>query len=442
MRIAVIGAGVAGLSAAWLLGSRHDVTLFEKDARLGGHANTVTVETSDGEIPVDTGFIVYNTPSYPNLVALFDHLGVETETSSMTFAVSARGGAYEYSGSAIGLFGQPGNLLRSDHWRLVVDLFRFFRVARALSETGQSDNAETLGAWLAREKFSDAFVRDHIAPMGAAIWSTPAAEMLAFPAVSFARFFANHGLLNPVGRSHWRTVTGGSRRYVELLEAAFSGRTIAGDPVVEVLRGPNGVMVRTENGQQLSFDHCVIATHGDDALGLLGDADGLERTLLSPMRTSPNLAVLHRDPSLMPRRRQLWSSWNYMTGADETGLCVTYWMNSLQHLATRDDLFVTLNPIQPIDGRHVIAKFAYAHPLYDQAALDAQRRLWSLQGRRRTWFCGSYFGYGFHEDALQSGLAVAEELGGVRRPWTVANQSDRLTFVPRASVTDVLEAAE
>lgn len=427
LKIAVIGSGISGLSAAWLLSQKHDVTVFEKDQRLGGHSNTVEVALPESPpVPVDTGFIVYNTASYPNLVAMFDHLDVPTTNTRMTFAVSMNNGSYEYSGTGLsGLFGQRSNLLRPGHYKMIADVFRFYREARQLLEADDATDI-ALGAFLRQKGFSDAFVDRHILPMAAAIWSTPSQQILDFPAAAFARFFDNHGLLQ-VDQPVWRTVVGGSREYVKRLRQAVRGSVHIGRGVTSLKRFDGGVTVESDRGAE-AFDACVVAAHADDALGLLADADEQERNLLGSFSYVPNHAVLHSDARLMPHRRRLWSSWNYLSneGADDDALSVTYWMNKLQPLKTSTDLFVTLNPGQPIADSMVIDEFHYAHPLFNQAAMRAQRDLWQLQGRRNTWFCGSYFGYGFHEDGLQSGLAVAEQLGGVRRPWSVANESGRI----------------
>ncbi|MEZ5907617.1 MAG: FAD-dependent oxidoreductase [Hyphomicrobiaceae bacterium] len=439
LRIAVVGAGISGLGAAWLLSRRHDVTLFEREARPGGHSHTIEVDAPEGGVPVDTGFIVYNPPAYPNLVALFAHLGVETAPTAMTFSVSLDGGAYEYAGSARGFFGQPANLARPGHWRVLADTLRFFREARAIAcESGEEIS---LGAFLHERGFSPEFRDHHILPMAAAIWSATPSAMLTYPLAAFTRFFANHGLLQVRGRPQWRTVVGGSRAYVVRLLADFPGQVRLGASVTGIERHPRGVTVRLAGGPSEIFDHCVLATHADTALGLIGDADGTERDLLSPFRYTENEAVLHTDAAAMPRRRGLWASWNFIGRRQigDTAPSVTYWMNSLQPLATGQNYFVSLNPMVPLAARHVIRTMSYAHPLFDQAAMRAQKRLWVLQGRRRTWFCGSYFGAGFHEDGLQAGLAVAEALGGVERPWQVAAPSGRIHVLSGATRPVVAE---
>ncbi len=430
LRIGVVGTGVSGLSAAWLLAKRHRVTLFERERRPGGHCNTVTVDAPEGPRNIDTGFIVYNTQSYPNLMAWFDHLGVAWAQTSMSFAVSLNGGRIEYSSNApFGLLGAKRNLFRVSHWRMLRDVTRFFRTARQdLAE--QSLESIALGDYLAQRGFGRGFVDYHILPMACAIWSTPEEHVLEFPAAAFIRFFANHGLLQAFNRPGWRTVEGGSRHYVDRVLADFNGDLRLGAPVTRVTRTGDGVHVVDAQGRHHHFDHVVIAAHADDALAMLGDADADERRLLGAFQYADNTAVLHTDCALMPRRRRLWASWNYIAAKGEgaRGLCVSYWMNSLQPLRTRQDYFVTLNPSEEIAAPGRLATIAYQHPMFNGTAMAAQPELWSLQGRRRTWFCGSYFGYGFHEDGLQSGLAVAEQLGGVKRPWQLENPSDRLSL--------------
>lgn len=443
MKIAVVGAGISGLGAAWLLSRSHDVSLFEENAHIGGHADTAEVVEGDGRIvAVDTGFIVYNTACYPNLVALFDHLDVPTAETDMSFAVSLDGGRYEYSGNGVGgLFAQRRNLLNPAHWGMVADILRFFREVSALNpET--LDAKVSIGAWLERNGYREYFVRRYILPMGAAIWSTPASDMLGFPMAAFARFFANHGLLiaDVDKRPPWRTVRGGSRAYVQRIITDFSGEHFVKRPVESICRDPAGVRLSFRDGGVERFDECVIATHADEALRLLCDADDTERRLLSAFSYSRNAAVLHTDAGLMPRRKRAWASWNYTGDGGGEGLSVSYWMNRLQPLKTARDYFVTLNPWRKIAAEFIIKQSSYRHPIFDLTAMQAQRDLWSLQGRRATWFAGSYFGYGFHEDGLQAGLAVAEDLGGLCRPWTVAGSRARI-LSPAAQSRRTLQVA-
>lgn len=448
LKIAVAGSGISGLSAAWLLAQTHDVTLFERDTRLGGHSNTVDAPSPDSlnrfaSIPIDTGFIVYNTASYPNLIALFDHLGVETAATRMGFAVSLDSGRYEYAGGSgvSGLFGQPSNLVNPAHWQLIRDILRFFREAEQLTRS-EADGAMPLGVWLEQRGYSRVFIDRHILPMAAAIWSAPADAVMAFPAVAFARFFANHGLLQARDRPQWRTVVGGSREYVRRLVSSARCDIRLSQGVSAATRTLRGVDIRLDDGSVGRFDHLVIASHADDALAMLTDASPQERALLGAFRYQPNTAVLHRDPTSMPKRRRVWTCWNYVDLDTTDELCVSYWMNALQPLPTKTDYFVTLNPQRvPASGTE-IARFAYTHPVFDTAALSAQRNLAQLQGQRRTWFAGSYFGSGFHEDGLQAGLWVAEQLGGVSRPWSVANESGRIYGGMPVTAPSFAEAAE
>ncbi|QYC11889.1 NAD(P)/FAD-dependent oxidoreductase [Brevundimonas nasdae] len=432
LKIAVVGSGVAALSSAWLLSQRHTVTLFEKADRLGGHSNTVTAGVASGDIEVDTGFICFNDATYPNLIALFDHLGVKTRATDMSFAVSLDDGRFEYA--APGLFAQRRNVLRPRFWSMLGEILRFYREA-PIDLGGLTDPDLTLGDYLKREGFSEAFRDDHLLPMAAAIWSSPAHTLMDYPAEAFIRFCGNHGLLKLVGRPLWRTVEGGSRVYVEHLSRAIEDVRLD-HGVTSVRRTEQGVMVHDSQGGVERFDHVVIGAHADQALGMLAEPTDQEQAVLGAFRYSRNLTVLHTDPTLMPRRRRAWASWNYM-GADD-GLCVTYWMNKLQGLSG-DNLFVTLNPPRPPRPDTLLRSELYEHPIFNPAAIQAQKQLWSLQGQGGVWFCGAHFGAGFHEDGLQSGLAVAEQLGGVRRPWSVENESSRIHLSPIS--TDALERA-
>lgn len=430
LRIAVVGSGISGLSCAWLLSQRHEVDVFEADGRVGGHSHTVDAPCGGASVPVDTGFIVYNEPAYPNLTALFKHLDVPTRASDMSFAVSLDQGTLEYAGTDLnGLFAQRSNLLRPRFWAMLRELLRFYREAPA---DAAAHGDQPLDAYLDARGYGRAFRDDHLYPMGAAIWSCSAERMGDYPVGAFVRFCQNHGLLQVSGRPVWRTVDGGSREYVRRLTQPFADRLHRGHAVTAVLRDASGVRLRTQHGDwSQPFDHVVLATHADQALRLLAAPSDEERRLLGAFGYTRNHAVLHSDPALMPRRRAVWCSWNYLADRRSGALpTVTYWMNRLQsHLPQGPDappLFVTLNPAQAPRPEHLIRTEVYEHPRFDAAAVAAQRELWTLQGGQRTWFCGAHFGSGFHEDGLQAGLAVAEALGGVRRPWTVANESGRI----------------
>jgi uncharacterized protein len=431
--IAVVGSGVSGLSAAWLLSRKHRVTLIEADTRPGGHSNTVDCEVDGVDVAVDTGFIVYNPPAYPNLTALFSHLEVPTAPSDMGFAVSMGNGAYEYAGSSLAqLVGQPSNLLSPGHWRLMRDIPRFFRTALAKLPTLSEDM--TIAQFLKAEGYSDYFLERHLLPMAGAIWSATPGDMRDYPAKAFLKFFNNHGLLKITGRPLWRTVKGGSREYVSRLIRSGLFETRLRTPVASIRRGPDTVTIRARSGEEQVYDDVVIAAHADQALAMLSDATPEEIRLLSCFRYSRNRAILHRDDRLMPKRRKLWSSWNYLSELppfSATTSAVTYWMNKLQPLPVEAPLFVSLNPLEEPRLESVMAEFDYTHPIFDPAAMAAQRELWKIQGLKRTWFCGAYWGSGFHEDGIQAGLAAAEALGGVKRPWSVAGESGRIHLKPQ-----------
>lgn len=423
--IAIVGSGIAGLSAAWMIDRGHRVTVFEQESHIGGHSNTVDVAI-DGRprpIAVDTGFIVYNQRNYPNLTALFDHLAVATCPSNMSFAVSLDGGAFEYSGSGLrGLFTQPSNAVKPVFWRMVRDLLRFYREGPAILDDPTAA-ALTLGDYLGRNGYSRAFIDRHLLPLAAAVWSTPTEVMRQHPAQAFIRFNVNHGLMQLRDRPRWRTVVGGSRRYVARLTETFRHRIHVNAGVARIERHADGVEIVDRRGNRGRFDQVVIAAHADQALAMLAEPTADERALLGAFRYSANRTLLHRDASLMPRRRRAWSSWNYMgetRAGDDPRVYVSYWMNALQGLDPAVPLFVTLNPIREPAARSVLGEFQYTHPIYDVAAIAAQARLPTLQGHNRTWYCGSYFGAGFHEDALKAGIAVGEAISGQPVPWRAA----------------------
>lgn len=431
MNIAVVGAGVAGLSAAWLLSRNHRVTLVEKEGRLGGHSNThLITQPGQAPIPVDTGFIAYNTHTYPNLAALFDHLGVATRETRMSFSVSVDRGRYEYAGSFVGLFGNAAACFSPGHWAMVRDIIRFSRCAAADVATLNQDT--TLGEYLACNGYSSGFIDRHILPMASAIWSSDPADIRHHPARAFLDFFRNHGLLNLGTRPPWRTVTGGSQAYVSKLCADALGLAIiSGDGAKRLSRNRKGCRITLASGRVVEADHVVLACHAPEAMALIEQPTEAEREILGQFRTTRNVAILHRDPTFMPKRRRFWSSWNYTEPQPQESCTVTYWMNNLQMLPDCDNVFVTLNPGRPVaQGTH-IARFDCSHPLPTPASLAAQQELWLLQGVARTWFAGAWFGAGFHEDGLQAGLAVAEALGGRARPWSVPNQNGRICWPDR-----------
>ena len=443
--IAVVGSGISGLSAAWLLSHGHRVTLIEADARPGGHSNTVDCEVDGVDVAVDTGFIVYNPPAYPNLTELFRHLEVPTAQSNMSFSVSMGNGAYEYAGSGLAqVVGQAGNLLSLGHWRMIRDIPRFFKTTLAKLPSLSDDL--TIAQFLKAEGYSDYFLERHLLPMAGAIWSAAPGDMRDYPAKAFLKFFNNHGLLRITNRPLWRTVKGGSREYVSRLIRSGTFETRLRTPVAAIRRHADGITIRAVNGEEQGYDDVVIATHADQALSMLADASGEERQLLSCFRYSRNRAILHRDQGLMPKRRRLWSSWNYLSELppySATTSAVTYWMNKLQPLPVEAPLFVSLNPLEEPRMEKVLAEFDYAHPIFDPAAMAAQKELWKIQGTRHTWFCGAYWGSGFHEDGIQAGLAAAEGLGGVRRPWSVQDESGRIHLEPSPPETvPATEAAE
>ena len=412
MRVAIIGAGVSGLVCAHRLHSEHDVVLFEASDRAGGHANTVRVETETGVYDLDTGFIVFNDRNYPNFERLLDELDVETQASLMSFGVSD-GGDFEYNGaSPNGLFASRGQMLRPSFHRMIADLVRFNRDARELlaSETDPS-----LREWLAVGGYSRAFVERLIVPQAAAVWSADPAQMWSFPARFLVEFFDNHGMLGFRERPCWRTITGGSRRYVEALTRPWRDRLRLSTPVTEITRHPDHVAVSSRECESERFDAVVIATHSDQALALLADPSDRERELLGVIPYQSNEAVLHTDRSLLPRRRRAWASWNYHLDESVTGRCtVTYHMNRLQSLRADREFCVTLNRTAAIDPERIIRTIQYAHPVYTPAGVAAQSRHHEISGRNRTHYCGAYWGWGFHEDGAKSALRVVREIGARR----------------------------
>lgn len=418
MRIGIIGAGISGLGAALALHGRHNIVLFEKEARLGGHAHTVDADYDGVRVPVDTGFIVCNSHNYPNFLGMLAHLGVDTFDSDMSFAVSDPEG-YEWSSNGIGgVFAWKRNIASPAFLCMLNDIVRFSAQARADLREDRL-NTETLEEYVARLRLSRGFLRHYLLPMGEAIWSTPEKEMLRYPAASFLRFFDNHRLLH-ARRPVWRSVSGGSRSYVNAIRTVLGSAVRSGDPVARVTTLAQGVQVHTQSGLEEVFDHVILACHADEALALLDNPTPEVAQALAAIRFGPNTAYLHRDPALMPRRRAAWASWNYMRGREDNGrVTVSYWMNLLQNIDHSRPLFVTLNPDTPPREDLTFGCYAYRHPLFDTAAIAAQKSLRALQGRNGLSFAGAWLGYGFHEDGLKSGLEAAAGVG-VWPAWAAA----------------------
>jgi predicted NAD/FAD-binding protein len=408
MRIAIIGAGISGLAAAHLLAREHEITVFEADGRPGGHANTVRVDTEHETHHVDTGFIVFNDRNYPNFQRLLASLRVPSQPSDMSFGVSD-GCDFEYNGaSPNGLFAKRAHLVTPWFHRMVADLVRFNREARTLLRRG--GDGPSLGHWLEEQRFSRPFVERLIVPQASAVWSADPGQMWTFPARFLVEFFDNHGMLGFSNRPVWRTVVGGSRTYVEAVVRPWRDRLRLGTPVRAIARDADGVTVTA--GEPERFDHVVLAVHSDQALRMLADASDREHEILGAIPYQPNEAVLHTDVGLLPRRRRAWASWNYHLLPEPSGMTtVTYHMNRLQTLRADREICVTLNRTEAIDPARVLRTFRYAHPVYTAAGQRAQARVHEISGVGRTHFCGAYWGYGFHEDGVVSGLRVAAGFG-------------------------------
>jgi predicted NAD/FAD-binding protein len=410
MRIAVIGSGISGLVAAYHLSRTHDVTVYESGTHLGGHTHTVDVEHLGREYAIDTGFIVYNDWTYPNFVRLLEELKVPWQPSQMSFSVRCEKTGLEYNGTSIDcLFAQRSNLVRPSFLRMVFDIVRFNRRAPSLLEAGAP--ALTLSEYLRREAYSKYFIDHYIIPMGAAIWSSRPVDMLQFPARFFVEFFANHGFLSVNDRPTWRVICGGSREYVRRLTAPFAAASRLNTPVASLQRQQQRVVVRLKNGAVEYFDQVFIACHSDQALKLLSDPSREEREILGAIPYQANEALLHTDDSLMPRRRLAWAAWNYHLPVEARGrVTVTYNMNILQSLSAPAQFILTLNRGNEVDARKVLGRYIYHHPVFTADAVAAQGRRHEINGMRRTYYCGAYWGYGFHEDGVKSALVSVEEL--------------------------------
>ena len=418
MRIAVIGSGIAGLASAWWLSERHEVVLFEASDYLGGHTHTHTVEQAGRQYRIDSGFIVFNPEHYPLLCGLFDELGVASQPTTMSFSVHSERSGVEYNATSLStLFCQRRNLVSPRFWGMLRDLARFYREAPALLEG--DDAGPTLGEYLQRGGYGAAFRDEHLVPMASALWSSPPQGILAFPARYLVQFMANHHMLTLGERSPWRVVTGGSATYVDALRARWRVQERVSCPVLAVRRDAEGVDVDTRQGRE-RFDHVVMAGHSDDMLALLHDADARERDVLGAIRYQSNDTVLHTDARLLPRNRKAWAAWNAHVPRDPSAPCtVSYCMNLLQDVPSPAPFVVTLNRSEAIDPARILRRMHYRHPVYDQAMVAAQARKAEIQGHRRTWFAGAYWGWGFHEDGIRSARALVDAFGA-QPPTTTA----------------------
>ena len=425
-RIAVIGSGIAGLTAAYHLSQQFDVTVFEANPTLGGHTATVDVELDQRTYAIDTGFIVFNDWTYPNFIALMAELGVATQPTDMGFSVKCPRTGFEYAGSSLrSLFAQRRNLLNPKFWRMLSDIVSFNRESIADVDSGTLDPALTLGAYLKQRGYGDYFCERYLVPMGAAIWSASTRAMLEFPLQFFVQFFRNHGLLSINDRPQWRVLTGGSRSYIEPLTARYRDTIHTATPVLGIRRFADGVDVFTKRLGALRFDQVVIAAHSDQALAMLEDASVAEREILGAIPYQNNEVILHTDHRVLPQRRSAWASWNYqLSDHDAQPAVLTYDMNILQgmdvqSLNSQHTFCVTLNRSDNIDPKKILRRFNYAHPVFTASGLVAQRRWSEINGVNRTWFCGAYWRNGFHEDGVVSGLRVAHELGACPHPVDV-----------------------
>lgn len=423
-RVAVVGSGISGLAVAHGLATEARVTLFESERWFGGHAHTVDVRLEGVQHGVDTGFLVYNERTYPQLIDLFDRLGVESAPSQMSFSVQAPAAGWEWCGSDLnGVFAQRGNLVSPRFWSMLADIVRFNRLTTALAQLS-TELDESIGDFLDRHRFGAAFRDGYFLPMIGCIWSCPTDQMLRFPVGTMVRFCHNHGLIQLTNRPPWRTVRGGSRHYVDKMLAPIADKRLA-TPVRAVRRlppggGAAGVMVHTDRGEE-RFDDVVLAAHTDQSLALLADASADEKRVLGAIRYQANRVQLHTDASMLPRRSRAWAAWNYERAAErsreEAAVCLHYLINRLQPLPWKTPVIVSMNPLRPVREAALLGEWTYTHPVFDRAAVQAQRALPAIQGRSHVWFCGAWTRYGFHEDGLMSGLAVAEAL---RASWAAA----------------------
>ena len=410
-KIAIIGSGISGLTAAYYLHKNYDICLYEADSRLGGHTATKEIQVDGKNYLIDTGFIVFNDWTYPNFIKLLNELGVESQPTEMGFSVFNPEADFEYAGTNLGtLFAQKRNLFSINHWKMLRDIVRFNKEAIGDLEANHLAPNETLGTYLRRKNYSEAFTNRYLIPMGSAIWSATQRAMLAFPLEFFIRFFKNHGLLNVVNRPQWRVIKGGSHAYIEPLIKGFKDKIRLNSPVARIVRSEAGVTV-ISNGEAEFFDEVIIACHSDQALTILGDVSDDERAVLGSIPYQKNSVVMHTDTRLLPRKKSTWSSWNYLlNGENQNPPILTYSMNILQSIESATEFCVTLNAKNIINPEKILGEYEYAHPVFSQASAQAQTAWPLINGVNHTWFCGAYWLNGFHEDGVNSALRVVNEL--------------------------------
>lgn len=437
--IAIIGSGIAGLSAGWLLSKEHKVTIYEKDEKLGGHSNTVNIhydlKNNKGiPISVDTGFIVYNNKNYPNLTKFFEILGVNSIDSDMSLSISLNDGKYEYSGAGLGgIFGQKRNIININQWKLLYDIFRFKNVATNYLKNNNTDQS-VIGNWLKNNNFSSFFTTRYIMPIASAIWSCSNKDALLFPTKTFLYFFYHHGLLNIIDRPKWKTVKNGSQEYIKKILQSSNFEYETNSSIKAVIPNNNSVIIKFKD-KEIKYDHVIMACHADQARKLIKEPYKGRNEVLNYFKFSKNRVVLHSSDQFMPKNRSLWSSWNYTSSIHEIRktshkpIQVTYWMNLLQSIDKNLPLFVTLNPEEgSIKNNLIFKEILYDHPILDENALIGQSKLKDIQGENNIWFAGAWTKYGFHEDGIKSGIAIAEKLG-CKIPWDINNKSKKEKYI-------------
>jgi predicted NAD/FAD-binding protein len=417
MKIGIVGSGISGLSCAYLMGAKHDVTLFEKNDYLGGHSNTASISYDNKKIAVDTGFIVFNFRTYPNLKALFELLKVKISKSNMSFGMKDLDNGFEYSGDNLsGLFAQKKNFLNLKFLKMLKDIVKFNQHSIKFIETGGDAKAQTLQDFIDNLKLGEYFKNYYLFPMAGAIWSCPLELIKNYPAKTFLQFFYNHGLLTVTNQPQWYTVEGGSKEYVKKISAAFNGKIELNSTIIKAEKSAEKVILTKDSGQTYEFDHVIFASHANQTYEIISDKTKDEAEILSKVKYSQNTAILHKDTNQMPKNNKAWASWVYLSSKKENKVSLSYWMNNLQNIPASHPLFVTLNPIEKVAEQHIFGKYEYAHPIFDSEAINAQENLHKIQGKRNMWFCGAWTKYGFHEDGLNSAINVVKKFG-IEVPW-------------------------